>query len=99
MLLQLHNRTPTDDLHNMLNISKVNGVYEMNVLFFVQKCLLLDVPPVLADHFKHQEVNYDRRFQRLDIPRFINNYGMLRVAVQGAGLWNNIPETMSGFVV
>ena len=99
MLLQLHYRTPTDDLHAMLNILKVNDMFKTNILSFVNRCLLFDVPPVFYDYFKYQEVNYNLRFKRLEVPRFRNNYGMFRVAVQGADLWNNIPDTLSCFTV
>ena len=99
MLLQLHYRTPTDDLHAMLNILKVNDMFKTNILSFVNRCLLFDVPPVFYDYFKYQEVNYDLRFKRLEVPRFRKNYGMFRVAVQGADLWNNIPDTLSCFTV
>ena len=92
MLLQLHYRTPTDDLHAMLNILKVNDMFKTNILSFVNRC-----PPVFYDYFKYQEVNYDLRFKRLEVPTFRNNYGMFRVAVQGADLWNNIPYTLSCF--
>ena len=72
----------------------------MNILFFfVNKCLLLDVPPVFADYAKYQEVNYDRRFKILEVPRFIHKYGMFRLAVQGADLWSKISETLSCFTV
>ena len=90
---------PTDDLHAMLNILKVNDMFKTNILSFVNRCLLFDVPPVFYDYFKYKEVNYDLRFKRLEVPRFRNNYGMFRVAVQGADLWNNIPETLSCFTV
>ena len=33
MLLQLHYRTPTDDLHAMLNILKVNDMFKTNIFF------------------------------------------------------------------
>ena len=99
MLLQLHYRTPTDDLHAMLNILKVNDMFKTNILSLVNRCLLLDVPPVFYDYFKYQEVNYDLRLKRLEVPRLRNNYGMFRVAVQGADLWNNIPDTLSFFTV
>ena len=95
MLLQLHYRTPTDDLHAMLNILKVNDMFKTNILSFVNRCLLFDVSPVFYDYFKYQEINYDLRFKRLEVPRFRNNYGMFRVPVQGADLWNNIPDTLS----
>ena len=99
MLLHLHYRTPTDDLHAMPNMLKVNDMFKTNILSFVKRCLLFDVPPVFYDYFKYQEVNYDLRFKRLEVPRFRNIYGMFRVAVQGANLWNNIPDTLSCFTV
>ena len=99
MLLQLHYRTPKDDLHAMLNILKVNDMFKTNVLSLVNRCLLLDVPPVFYNYSKYQEVNYDLRLKRLEVPRFGNNYGMFHVAVQGADLWNNIPDTLSCFTV
>ena len=46
MLPQLHYRTPTDNLHAMLNILKVNYMFKTNILSLVYRCLLLDVPPV-----------------------------------------------------
>ena len=99
MLLQLHYRTPTDDLHAMLNILKVNDMFKTNILSFFNRCLLFDVPPVFYDYFKYQEVNYDLRLKRLEVPRFRNKYSMFRVAVQGADLWNNFPYTLSCFTV
>ena len=81
MLLQHHYRTPTDDFHAMLNILKVNDMFKTNILSLVNRCLLFDVPPVFYECFKYQEVNYDLRFKRLEVPRFRNNYGMFRVAV------------------
>ena len=98
MLLKLHYRTPMDDLHAMLNILKVNDMFKTNILSLVNRCLL-DVPPVFYDYYKYQEVNYDLRLKRLEVPRFRNNYGMFRVAVQGAALWINIPDTLSCFTV
>ena len=88
-----------DDLHAMLNMLKVNDMFKTNILSLVNRCLLLDVPPVFYDYFKYQEVNYDLHLKRLEVPRFRNNHGMFRVAVQGADLWNNIPDTLSCFAV
>ena len=70
----------------------------MRILFII-RCLLLDVPPVFYHYFKYQEVNYDLRLKRLEEPRFRNNYSIFHVAVQGADLWNNIPDTLSCFTV
>ena len=99
MLLQLHYRTPTDDLHAMLTIWKVNDKFKTNIVSLVNRCLLLYVPPVFYDYLKYQEVNNDLRLKRLEVHRFRNNYGMFRVAVQGADLWNSIPDTLSCFTV
>ena len=63
MFVELHHRRPADDLHDMLNVLKVNDMYTVNILSFVNKCLLLDIPPIFADNFKYQEVDYDLRFK------------------------------------
>ena len=99
MSLQLHYRTPTDDLHAMFHILKVNDMFKTNIFSFVNRCLLFDVLPVFYDYFRYQEVNYDLRLKRLEVPRFRNNYDMFRVSVQGADLWNNIPDILSCFTV
>ena len=43
---------PADGSHNILNILEVNYMYKVNNLSFVNKCLLLDVPPFFADEYK-----------------------------------------------
>ena len=58
MLLQLHYKTPIDDLHNMLNILKVDYI-EVDILYFVNNCSLLDVSPdpVFASYGTYQGAN------------------------------------------
>ena len=84
---------------NMLYILKVNDTYAKNSLSFVNRCLLLDAPPAFADYVNDPEVNYGLRSKRLEVWRFTNEYGMFHVAVQCADPWNNIPDTLSCFIV
>ena len=89
-LLKLERRTPTNELHKDLKILKVKDIFEVNVLFFVKKCLSGECPTLFKDYFIFQGHGHNIRVPKLRIPSFNSNLYFNSVKVKGAVLWNKL---------
>ena len=89
-LLKLHPRTPTNVLHNDLNILKVCDIFEVNILMFVRNCLYGKCPSIFHNYFTYQQHNYPSRQPKLYIHRHRTNLAASSLKIKGATLWNNL---------
>ena len=61
LILQLDRRTGTNQLHPLLNIAKVNDVYTIKVMNFVNNCLSQKNPTIFDDYFSFKATSYNLR--------------------------------------
>ena len=76
----------------MFNILKVKDIYKLQILAFVNNCLMKRIPPLFYDYFPERASRYNIRRQGLNISYSRTVYGSLSVKTIGAGLWNNLPD-------
>ena len=61
LILQLDRRTGTNQLHSLLNNAKVNDVYTIKILDFVNNCLSKKNPAIFDDYFSFKGTAYNLR--------------------------------------
>ena len=89
LLLRLDSRTSTNKLHKELNILKVQDVYKVNILHFVNTCLNGNCPEIFEMYFSFHQPLYSTRSQgTLAIPRSRTTLGSLSSTIRGPNLWN-----------
>ena len=87
--------TPTDALHKDLRVLKVSDLYKVNILVFVNKCLMGLCPDIFMEYYTHKVSAYNLRNTDLYIPRCRTKLGSLSAKVVGAKLWNDMSPTIS----
>ena len=97
LLLQRDRLTPTDILHKDLNILKVHDIYKVNILCFVNKCLLGQCPPIFENYYHTRNNSYNMRNVGLFIPRYRTTLGSQTVLIQGARIWNELDMNVKEF--
>ena len=89
LILQLDRRTGTNQLHSLLNIAKVNDVYTIKVLNFVNNCLSKNNPAIFDDYFSFKATAYNLRVKdSLEVKKHRTPFGSFGTEIQGAILWN-----------
>ena len=89
LILQLDRRTGTNQLHSLLNIAKVNDVYTIKVLNFVNNCLSKKNPAIFDDYFSFKATAYNLRVKdSLEVKKHRTPFGSFGTEIQGAILWN-----------
>ena len=69
LLLQLDILTPTNILHNNLNILKINDLYKCSIMSFVNDTQIGKCPKIFEKYFDKKHSHYDlRQGGKLDIP-------------------------------
>ena len=61
LLLKIDRLTPTDTLHQTLNILKVSDIYQANISSFVNDIVSGRGPNVFQDYFELKRNTYDLR--------------------------------------
>ena len=98
LLLRLHPRTSTNDLHRNLNVLKLNDIYQTNTLAFVNECLVGNCPVHFRTYFKQTQRIYNyRNTGRLVIPRCRTVIGSSSCFVNGARLWNSLDRSVCDY--
>ena len=52
LLLRKHKKTPTDEIHESMNLLKVSDIYECNVLIFVNDMMPKRCPDSTQQYYK-----------------------------------------------
>ena len=97
LVLCLDRRFGTDELHASYNILKVKDVQHVNILSFVNKCLTGDCPEYFNGYYTVRESTYNIRNLGLEVKRYRTVTGSLSIAIQGAYLWNDLPDAVKSF--
>ena len=94
LLLQLDRRTNTNQLHRSLRLLKVEHIYKMHILLFVNNCLENKSIPFFNNFYSTREVTYNLRNQRInnDISRI--NVGLASVKNIGSKEWYILPQEL-----
>ena len=92
MLLCRNYRESTNVIHSDLNILKIKDIQLVNILTFVNNCLLGNCPEYFKSYFQHRNVRYNLRNHDLDVPWARTVTGSLSTRIQGAILWNGIVD-------
>ena len=56
--------TPTDEIHNYMNLLKVSDIYEWNVLTFVNDIIMKRCPDSMQLYFQKRHNLYDVRVKK-----------------------------------
>ena len=94
LLLNLNRRTNTKDLHVNLNILKVKDIQIVNILCFVNNCLLGKSPEYCSKYFLERTSLYNIRNLGMDISRSKTLQGSLSIQIIGAKLWNALSDEL-----
>ena len=86
-----HYRTPTNELHKSLNILKVKDIQTVNIICFVNKCLLKNYPAHFHNYYTNRTSVYPLRNLGLTVKEFSTTVGSLSIQILGANLWNDLP--------
>ena len=76
LLLNIDRLTPTDTLHQIVNILKVSDIYQVNILSFVNDIVSGRCPNVFQDYFELKRNTYDLRKKGQMIVLGELNYGI-----------------------
>ena len=90
MLLRLEIRTSTNELHKTLKLLKVQDIYNVNILNFVNNCINGNCPDPYKTYFVTRESGYNIRGMGLQVNNGKTNIGASAVKIYGAKLWNNL---------
>ena len=97
LLLNIDRLTPTDTLHQTLNILKVSDIYQVNILSFVYDIVSGRCPNVFQYYFelKRNTYMYDLRTKgQIIVPPARIVLGDKQIRIKGAQLWNWLPKDM-----
>jgi hypothetical protein len=94
LLLRLDRMTATNHMHSKLHLLKVEDIFKMKTLLFVNKCLTGNCPPHFAQYFSWREHNYNIRNKLLVSHRSRTTCGSLCVSRLGAQMWNNLDREL-----
>jgi len=89
----------TNDLHNDLNILKVEDLVDQEILTFVCNFRNNKLPHKFNDKFKFRSNNQQTRTRNIEnhliTPLTRTEYGEQTVSVKGPVLWNKLPNHLS----
>ena len=91
MLLKLHYRTSTNELHSSLFILKVTDICKCQILSFVNDCAMGNCPPYFYNYFTTRHMQYNVRHHNrfyVKVPR--TEFGGLACNILGAKMWNDL---------
>ena len=95
LLLQLDKLTPTNILHNNLNILKINDLYKCSILSFVNDTQIGKCLKIFEKYFHKKHSHNDlRQEEKLDIPPARLTLGDKAARIKGAKLWNDIHKVL-----
>ena len=92
--LNLDRRHSTDRLHADLKILKVKDIYQVNVIAFVNNCLLKKGSTLFHKYYAYQTHGYLVRQRNLTVPRPRIDIGEFSTKITGALMWNSLPITI-----
>ena len=93
LLLNIDRLTPTDTLHQTLNILKDSDIYQVNILSFVNDIVSGRCPGVFQDYFELKRNANDLRTKgQIIVPpgRIVLRDKQIRI--KGTQLWNRLPK-------
>ena len=95
LLLNIDKLTPTDTLHQTLNMLKVSDIYQVNILSFVNDIVSGRWPNVFQDYFELKQNTYDLRTKgQIIVPPAGIALGDKQIRIKGAQLWNKLSKDM-----
>ena len=98
LLLRKYRMTPTDEIHENMNLLKVSDIYECNVLTFVNDIMMKRCPDSMQQYYPKRRNIYDVRVKnQLIVPQVRMSVGDRAVRVAGATLWNNMHKDMTQY--
>ena len=93
ILLGLNRRTGTNDLHTRLRLLKVEDVYNLHLIVFINKCVRGNSIPYFNSYFQIRENPYSLRDRRLATDFARTQIGYLTVKNIAVRKWDEIsPE-------
>lgn len=99
VLTKKHHMYSTNDLHNDLNILKVEDLVDQEILTFVSNFRNNKLPHKFNDKFKFRSNNQQTRTRNIEnhliTPLTRTEYGEQTVSVKGPVLWNKLPNHLS----
>ena len=94
IILNLHRRTGTNQLHLNLRLLKVEHIYKMQLLLFINRCMLGKSTTLFNSYFGYRDVQYRLRSRNLN-PDFARlQVGYLSVKNIASREWNRISPSL-----
>ena len=97
LVLSMDKLTPTNILHKHLHLLKVSDILKVNLIVFVNKSLLQLCPPTFNNYFTPHITRYSLRNIGLNVPHARTVLGSQAVRIEGARLWNELPDHIKQF--
>ena len=94
LLLSYEYRTDTNFIHKNLNIMKIHDIQIVNIINFVNNCLLGRNPPPFDNYYRYHNTPYNLRENTLIAPRPRTAFGAQSLKILGAKLWNDTPNEL-----
>ena len=95
VLMKKKYRYPTNNLHNELNILKVEDLVDQEILTFVCNFKNNKLPSIFSNYFKFRSDQHQTQTRNIEnhliTPFSRTNYGEQTVKVRGTLLWNALP--------
>ena len=97
LVLCLHRRTPTSNLHKDLHILTVPDIRRVKIICFVNNCLRGSCPDIFHNYFVYRPSIYNFRNTGLNVERTRTTFGSLNLGVYGAKLWNALSDEVKKY--
>ena len=98
VLLSRNYRTPTNEIHNDMEILKINDTYKLEVLSFVHNFINKKLPSVFDDYFRSlrdcHTLNTRNAKYILRDPMYTTKIGRNSVKQKGVQFWNSTANSM-----
>ena len=98
VLLSRNYRTPTNEIHNDMEILKINDAYKLEVLSFVHNFINKKLPSVFDDYFRSlrdcHTLNTRNAKYILRDPMYTTKIGRNSVKQKGVQFWNSTANSM-----
>ena len=102
VLMKKNYRYPTNQLHNELEILKVEDLVDQEILTFVSNFKNSKLPKIFDSYFEFRGIRQQIRTRNIEnkliVPNTNTNYGEQTVKVRGAKLWNQLPNTLTDLI-
>ena len=102
VLMKKNYRYSTNQLHNELEILKVEDLIDQEILTFVSNYKNCKLPNVFNNYFEFRGTRQIIRTRNIEnsiiVPITNTNYGEQTVKVKGSKLWNQLPSTLTNII-